>query len=424
MRRRLTGLWRHADFLKLWAGQTVSLLGSRVTMLALPLTAVSVLEATPGQMGILEVTGALPALLLGLFTGAWVDRHRRRPILLAADVGRAALLACIPIAAIGGILRIEHLYSLTFLLSTVGLLSGVAHGPFLLSLLGRDQVVEGNSKLRISRSVAEVFGPGLAGGLIQAITAPIAIAVDAGSRLVSAAFLWLIRTPEPPPQHTEQRQDVWHEIGEGLRLVTRDSSLRAIAGCIGSLNLFNSTLETVWLLYLTRNLGIAPGLLGLISACGGAGFLIGALLPVRAARRFGLGPAIIGGILLAALSDLLTPLAGGPIVAIMAILVTSQFLFGLGLTVFDVGQTSLRQIATPDHLQGRVNATMHVVGIGVAPLGGLLGGALGETIGPRATLFAAALGEILSVTWLLLSPLRSLRQPLAEEAGPLPSTTP
>ncbi len=424
MRRRWTGLWHHADFMKLWAGQTVSLLGSRVTMLALPLTALSILEATPGQMGILEVAGALPALLLGLFIGAWVDRHRRRPILIAADIGRAALLACIPIAAMGGVLRIEYLYTATFLLSTLGLLSGVAHGPFLLSLLGRDQVVEGNSKLRISRSVAEVFGPGLAGGLIEAITAPIAMAVDAGSRLVSAALLWLIRTPEPPPQHAEGRQGVGREIVEGLRLVTRDPSLGAIAGCIGSLNLFDSALETVWLLYLTRNLGIAPGLLGLISACGGAGFLIGALLSARAARRFGLGPAIIGGVLLAALSDLLTPLAGGPIVAIAAVLVTSQFLFGLGLTVFDVGQASLRQITTPDHLQGRLNATMQVIGIGVAPLGGLLGGVLGETIGPRATLFAAALGEILSVIWLLLSPLRSLRQPPAGEVGQSPSTVP
>jgi MFS family permease len=424
MRRRWTGLWHHADFLKLWAGQTLSLLGSRVTMLALPLTAVSILEATPGQMGILEAAGALPALLLGLFTGAWVDRHRRRPILLAADVGRAALLACIPIAAIGGVLRLEHLYGLTFLLSTLGLLSGVAHGPFLLSLIGRERVVEGNSKLRISRSAAEILGPGLAGGLIQAITAPIAIAIDAGSRLASAAFLWWIRTPEPAPQQTEQRQDVWREIGEGLRVVTGDPSLRAIAGCIGALNLFNSALETVWLLYVTRTLGIAPGLLGLISACGGAGFLIGALLPDKAARRFGLGPAIIGGVLLAALSDLLTPLAGGPIVAIAAILITSQFLFGLGLTVFDVGQLSLRQIATPDRLQGRVNATISVIGIGMVPLGGLLGGVLGETIGPRATLFAASLGEALSVTWLLLSPLRSLRQPLAEEASPPPSAAP
>ena len=410
MSRRRTSLWRDADFQKIWTGQTISLLGSRVTILALPLTAVSVLNATPGQMGILEAAAALPALLLGLFAGAWVDRHRRRPILVATDIGRAALLLIIPLAAAAGLLRIEHLYALNFLLSALGLAFGVAYGPYLLSLVGRERIVEGNSKLQVSRSTVEVLGPGLAGGLVQMVTAPIAIAADAISRLISALLLWLIRAPEPTPKPTEQQENVWREIGEGLRLVTGNPSLRAIAGCFSTLSLFNSVLEAVWLLYLTRNLEIAPGLLGLISACGGAGFLVGALLPDKVARRFGLGPAVIGGILLAALSDLLTPLAGGSIIVIAMMLVASQFLFGLGLTVFDVGQTSLRQIATPDHLQGRVNATMRVIGMGIVPLGGLLGGALGDTIGPRATLFVAALGEILSVTWLLLSPLRSLHE--------------
>jgi MFS family permease len=410
MARRLTSLWRDADFRKLWTGQTISLLGSRVTMLALPLTAVSVLGATPGQMGILEAAEALPALLLGLFAGAWVDRHRRRPILVAADIGRAALLLLIPLAATAGMLHIEHLYALNFLLSALGLAFGVAYGPYLLSLVGREQIVEGNSKLQISRSTVEVLGPGLAGGLVQLVTAPIAIAADAISHLISALLLWLIRAPEPAPKLTDQQENIWREIGQGFRLVIGNPSLRAIAGCFGTLSLFNSVLETVWLLYLTRNLEIAPGLLGVISACGGAGFLVGALLPDKVARRFGLGPAVTGGILLAALSDLLTPLAGGSIIVIATMLVASQFLFGLGLTVFDVGQTSLRQIATPDHLQGRVNATMRVIGMGIVPLGGLLGGALGETIGPRATLLVAALGEILSVTWLLLSPLRSLRE--------------
>jgi len=379
-------------------------------MLALPLTAVSVLGATPGQMGILEAAEALPVLLLGLFAGAWIDRHRRRPILVATDIGGAALLLIIPFAAVLGLLHIEHLYALSFLLSALGLASGVASGPYLLSLVGRERIVEGNSKLQISRSTAEVLGPGLAGGLIQLVTAPIAIAADAISQLISGLLLWLIRVPEPTPKVTDQRENIWREIGKGLRLVIGDPSLRAIAGCFGTLSLFNSALETVYLLYVTRNLKIAPGLLGLISACGGAGFLVGALLPDKVARRFGLGPSIIGGVLLLALSDLLTPLAGGSIVVIAAMLVASQFLFGLGFTVFDVGQTSLRQIATPDHLQGRVNATMRVIGMGIVPLGGLLGGALGETIGPRATLLVAALGEILSVTWLLLSPLQSLRE--------------
>jgi MFS family permease len=212
--------------------------------------------------------------------------------------------------------------------------------------------------------------------------------------------------PNPP----ERQQSVWRQIGAGLQLVTGDRSLRAIAGCIGTLSLFNSILEAVLILYLTRELEVGPGLLGLIFATGSVGFLIGALLPGRASRRFGLGPSIIGGILLAALSDLLIPLAGGAVPIIVVVLVISEFFFGLGLTIYNVGQASLRQAITPDHLQGRVNATMGVIASASVPLGGLLGGVLGTAVGLRATLVVAAVGEILSVVWLLISPLRSLRQ--------------
>jgi MFS family permease len=410
MGRRLTGLWRHADFMKLWAGQTISLLGSSVTMLALPLTAVLVLEATPAQMGILEAVGALPSLLLGLFAGAWADRHRRRPILIAADVGRAVLLSLIPVAALLNLLRIGHLYLVSFLVSALGLFFGVAYGPFILSLIGRERLVEGNSKLAISRSAAEIAGPGLAGGLVQLITAPMAIALDALSFLVSGLFLGLIRTPEPAPAPAEGRQNIWHEMGEGLGLVASHPLLRSIAGCFATVSLFNSALEAVLLLYLTRELGIKAGLVGLIFAVGNVGFLAGALLPERAARRLGLGPAIIAGLLAAALSDLLIPLAGGSTVLMIGILLVAQFLFGLGLTVFSVGQVSVRQAATPDRLQGRMNATIGFVAAGLMPIGALLGGGLGETIGLRPALFLAALGEICSVAWLLFSPLRSLRE--------------
>jgi MFS family permease len=415
MRWRLTGLWRHADFVKLWAARTISLVGSGVTMLALPLTAVTVLEATPAQMGVLEAAGALPALLLGLFAGAWVDRRRRRPILVVADLGRATLLTLIPIAAILHGLCIEYLVVIAFLLSVLNLSFGVAHGPFLLSLVGREQLVEGNSKLQISRSVAEIVGSGLAGTLVASVTAPLAIAVDALSFLVSGLLLGLIRAPEPAPDPAAQQQSVWHQIGDGLRLVTNDRALRAIAGCIGTLGLFNSILEAVFILYVTRELEIDPGLLGMIFAVGSIGFLIGALLPGWASRRFGLGPSIIGGTLLAALSDLLIPLAGGTVPLVVTILVISGGFFGLGLTVFNVGQASLQQAVTPDHLQGRVNATMGLIGSASVPLGGLLGGTLGTILGLRTTLVVAAVGEILSVVWLLSSPLRSLRE--QPEAG-------
>ena len=412
MRFRLTGLWRHPDFVKLWTGQTISLIGSQVTFLALPLTAVLVLNATPAQMGFLTAAGAIPSLLVGLFAGVWVDRRRRRPILIAADLGRAALLLLIPAAALLGVLRIEYLYIVAFLVGTLGLFFEVAHHSFLPSLVGRQQLVEGNSKLEISDSVAEIVGPGLAGGLVQLVTAPIAIAVDAISFLISALFLGLIRTPEPAPKPPDEQQNILGEAVEGLSLVSRNALLRAIAGSMSTLHLFNSVLEAVFVLYVTRELGIGPGLLGLIFASGSVGFLVGALLPGWVSRRFGLGSGIIGGLLLVGLSDLLIPLVGGSVVMIMRILVlmAAQFFFGLGLTIFNIGQVSVRQAVTPDHLQGRMNATMSFIAAGSVPLGGLLGGGLGEMIGLRPTLVLAALGEMLAVLWLILSPIRSLRE--------------
>ena len=412
MRFRLTGLWRHPDFVKLWTGQTISLVGSQVTFLALPLTAVLVLNATPAQMGFLTAAGALPSLLVGLFAGVWVDRRRRRPILIATDLGRAALLLLIPAAALLGVLRIEYLYAVAFLVGALGLFFEVAHHSFLPSLVGREQLVEGNSKLEISDSVAEIVGPGLAGGLVQLVTAPIAIAVDAISFLISALFLGLIRTPEPAPKPPDEQQNILGEAVDGLSLVSRNALLRAIAGSMSTLHLFNSVLEAVFVLYVTRELGIGPGLLGLIFASGSVGFLIGALLPGWVTRRFGLGSGIIGGLLLVGLSDLLIPLVGGSVVMVVRILVlmAAQFFFGLGLTIFNIGQVSVRQAVTPDHLLGRMNATLSFIAAGSVPLGGLLGGGLGEMIGLRPTLVLAALGEMLAVLWLILSPIRSLRE--------------
>jgi MFS family permease len=412
MRLQFAGLWRHADFVKLWASQTISLFGSQITFLALPLTAVLVLDATPAQMGLLTAVGAIPSLLVGLFVGVWVDRYRRRPILIAADLGRAALLMVIPVAAILGVLRIGYLYIVVFLVGTLELFFDVAHRSFLPSLVKREQLIEGNSKLAMSRSAAEILGPGVAGGLVQWITAPIAIAVDAISFLISALFLRGIRTPEAKPKPPDDQQSIWQEIGEGLKLVSGNGLLRAIAGCIGTLGLFNSVLEAVFVLYVTRELGIGPGLLGVAFASGSVGFLVGTLLPDWVARRFGLGPGLIGGLLLVGLSDLLIPLVNDSlaVVVIILVLMTAQFFFGLGFVIFNTGQVSLRQAITPDCLQGRMNATMSFVGWSIVPLGGLLGGGLGEVMGLRPTLLLAALGEILAVLWLLLSPMRSLRE--------------
>lgn len=410
MRLRFAGLWRHPNFVKLWAGQTISLIGSQVTFLALPLTAVLLLDATPTQMGILAAAEALPSLLVGLFIGVWVDRYRRRLILILADVGRAVLLGAIPLAALFGVLRIEHLYITVFLVGLLGLFFSVAYRSFLPSLVGREQLIEGNSKLEMSESVAEIVGPGLAGGLIQLVTAPLAIAIDAISFLISALSLGLIRTPEPAPDPSNQRSSIWREMGEGLKLTFGNRVLRSVAGSLGTINLFNSILEAILILYLTRELGMEPGLIGLIFASGSIGFLLGALLQERVAQRFGLGRAIIGGLLLTGFSDLLVPLVDRTMAMLLItlMLMIAQFFFGLGLTIFNIGQVSLRQAITPDRLQGRMNATISFIAWGAVPLGGLVGGGLGEAVGLRPILLLAALGEILAVVWLLASPIRSL----------------
>jgi MFS family permease len=412
MHLRFTGLWRHADFAKLWTGQTISLLGSQVTLLALPITAVLILNATPFQMGLLTAAGAIPSLLLGLFVGAWVDRYRRRPILIVADLGRAMLLSAIPLAALLGVLRIELLYAAALLAGTLGLFFDVAYHSFLPSLVGSEQLVEGNSKLEMSESLAEILGAGAAGGLVQLITAPLTIALDAASFLISALFLAWIRAPEPAPRPPEERQKIWQEIGEGLRLVAGNPLLRAIAGCMGTVGLFNSVLEAVVILYLVRELGLEPAMLGLIFASGSVGLLLGTFVTAWVTRRFGLGPGIVGGLLLLGLSDLLIPLLNRSmaVVVIVMVLFTAQFFFGLGLVIFRIGQVSLRQAVTPNPLQGRMNATISFITWGVVPLGGLLGGALGQVIGLRPTLLLAAGGELLAGLWLLLSPIRSLRE--------------
>ena len=412
MRLPFTGLWRHSDFVKLWTGQTISMFGSRISFLALPLTAVLVLEATPAQMGLLTAANSLPSLLLGLFVGVWVDHYRRRPILIAADVGRGLLLLIIPLAAVFGILHLQLLYLIAFLVGTLGLFFDVAYRSFLPTLVETDQLVEGNSKLEMSRSVAEIAGPGVAGGLIQLVTAPIAIAVDALSFFVSVLFLGLMRTPESKPEPPAQQQNVWQEIGAGLKFVAHNRLLRAIAGCIGMLSLFNSIIEAVSILYMARNLDIDPGLLGVIYAGGSVGFLLGTFLPNWITRRFGLKTGIIGGVLLVGGSDLLILLLDRSMAMIIIILVlmTAQFCFGLGFIVFNIGQVSLRQAVTPVHLQGRMNATMHFITWGIVPVGSLLGGWLGETIGLRSTLFLAALGELLAAGWLFLSPVWAWRE--------------
>lgn len=414
--KRRAGLWQR-DFLLLWGAQAVSGLGSQVTLWALPLAAVLALKATPAQMGLLAAAGSAPSLLVSLFAGAWADRVRRRPTLIAADVARALLLATVPLAAALGMLSLAQLYVVAFLAGTLGVFFGVAYQSFLPSVVERERLVAANGALEAANSIVGITGPGLAGVLVQLLTAPIAILADALSYVVSALALALIRTPEAPPDRA-QRRPLAVEIGEGLRVVREQPILRALAVGSGLFNLFDAILLAVYVLYLTRTLGVGPALIGAIFALGSAGGLAGAVLAGRITRRIGVGPAMLMGILLAGLAEVAIALAGGPPTLAALVVAAGEAAVEAGAVLYNINSTSLRQALVPDRLQGRVAATLRLVSVGVTPLGALAGGILATHDGLRPTVLVAGVGTLLSVAWLVASPVRGLRaypsEPLEE----------
>ena len=405
-----SSLWRQRDFLYLWGAQTVSQIGSQVTFLALPLTAVLFLDASPGQMGVLTALGAVPSILFGLHAGAVVDRRRRRPILLSTDLGRAALLSLVPLAWLMGVLSLELLFAVALLVGLMDLFFTVAYQAFLPTIVKRSQLVDGNGKLELTRTAAEIAGPGLAGGLIQVIAAPVVIAIDACSYVCSAVFISRIRTTETVPPPVEKGRRLWGDVRDGLNVVLGDQRLRAIAGARVLLNFFNAMLEAVFILYVTRSLDLGAATIGVIFMVGSLGFVAGSLLPERLTRKLGLGWTTVAAVALVGASDLLVSVAAGSTGVVVTLLILAQFFFGVGLTVFNVNQASLRQAIVPAALQGRAAATLRFVALGPVPLGALLGGFLGGVIGIRETLFLAAAGELTAAAWLWNSPLRLVRE--------------
>lgn len=381
-----------------------------MTFLALPLTAVLTVDATPGEMGLLTAMSSLPPLLFGLPAGVAVDRRRRRPLIVMSDVGRAGVLTTIPAAWLLGILTIEWLYVVAFLTGALSLIAGLAHGALLPVIVPREQLVDANGKMALTATAAEVAGPTLASSLVQFFTAPVAIAADAVSYLVSALMLSRLRTKEDIGQGPGTRRRYWPDMVQGVRLALGEERLRALAGTRVLLNFFNAMLEAVFVLYIVQELGLAVGLIGIIFSIGGIGFLAGAVIPARLADRIGVGASMVLGLATLALSDLIVPLAAGAPVVVMGLLVGAQFFFGIGLTVFNVNGASLRQAIVPQEFLGRVGATVRVLAEGMTPLGAIVGGFLGSTIGLRETLILAACGELLAAAWLWFSPVRRVRE--------------
>src|SRR5450755_1651504 len=403
----LRGLWREPDFLKLWAGQAVSQVGSWITLVGLPLTAAMLLKASPLQMGILSGAGAAAILLFGLFAGAWADRLRRRPILIWTDLGRAAVLGTIPLAVAFGRLTMGHLYLVAAATSVLTVFFDVSYQAYLPSLVSPENILEGNSKMTLSESVAGIIGPGLTGILVQALTAPVAILFDAISFLCSAVSVSLIRKPEPPPQ-AGAAPHMGREIMEGLRASWHDPILRTLLLRTATASLFLGFGGSLYILFAVRELKLDAVLLGAIIAVGGVSGLFGALATGRLVRRFGFGRTMIGAALLIAIAGFLPPLAHGPVAWCAAMLAVAQ-LGDVAWSVYSINELTLRQAVAPAHLLGRINAAAHLMFGGVLPVGALLGGALAEAIGLRAAMFTGAIGFLLSTLWLIFSPIRRLQ---------------
>ena len=402
------GLRFDPDFLKLWAGQAISQIGSNITAVGLPITAILVLKASPLQMGFLAGASAAPVLVCGLFAGAWADRLRRRPLLVAADLGRAVVLGMIPLSAALGRLTIEYLYVIAAAGAILTILFDVSYQAYLPSLITRENILEGNSKLALTESIAEIAGPGFTGVLVQLITAPMAMLFDAASFVCSAVSVWLIRKPEPQPKRTPEPR-IGREISEGLRASWRNPLLRALAGRTATGAFFLGFGSSLYFLFVMRELGLTAALVGIIISVGGTCGSFGAFMAEWLVHRFGFGATFIGSALVIGVAMLIVPLAHGSVAVCSAFLIVSQ-MGDLAWPVYTINDRSLRQAITPDHLLGRVNSAIHLVYQGALPLGAFTGGAVAQAIGVRQTLFIGALGFLLSTLWLVFSPARRLRE--------------
>lgn len=415
---RRHSLWRHPDFLKLWAGQSVSLLGSQFTTLALPLTAALTLRATPAEMGVLSALNFAPALLFGLPAGVWLDRSRRRPTLVAASLVSGLALATIPAAALLHILRLQQLYAVAFVAGTAAALFRVAYRAYVPGLVGRARLIEANSRLETSTMGASLIGPGLAGAAVQALTAPLAIAIDAVSFFACAVTIQLIRRDEPPPVVRGHPQPL-REAREGLAEMWRQPLTRATLLTIATLNLFAFAMFTGYFLLYARELRVPAYVIGGIFAAGGASSIVGAQLSRPLADRWGLGP-VTGAALACYTGGLLViALAQGPQWLLIGMLLVGQVVSSVGVMAININLISVRQAVTPDRLQGRVNAAFLVVIWGAQTAGALVGGTLGQLLGIRQAMIIGAAGTGLGMAWLLSSPLLALsRPPGGDEAQP------
>ena len=402
------GLFAHHDFRQLFFGDSVSQLGTQLTVLALPVLAVRVLHANAFEMGVLGMCEFLAFLVIGLPAGAWVDRWRKKRVLVTGDLVRCAALASLPLAWALDILTMPQLLLVALTTGVATVFFDVAYQSYLPDIVDSEHIGEGNAKLQAAQSVAQIGGPALAGGLIKVIGAPLTIGLDALSFLGSASFVSRIRHEDPRPSR-EGRRSLVAEIREGLAFVFGDALLWRITACTSLSNLCSSMAGAMLVLFALKNLGLEEGHLGIAFALGAVGGLLGALVANRASQWVGEGRIIPLSSVLFSPAGFLMPLAGIAIPPMVA-LVASSFLTYFGVVLYNVAQVSFRQRLCPRPLLGRMNASIRFVVWGTMPIGAFLGGVIGQTYGPRTVFWVAAVGGIVAALPVLFSPLVGMRK--------------
>ncbi|HVK24960.1 MAG TPA: MFS transporter [Actinokineospora sp.] len=409
-----TSLWRDSAFTKYWLGESVSRFGVQVTALALPLLAVVELNATPGQAGLLNAVQFAPYLLITLFAGVWVDRVRPGPFLILTNFARAALLGVLPLLFFLDLLTLPKLYVAGFVIGALAVLYDLSSSTYLPSLIAKDRLAAGNSHIQGSGQVARIGGPGLGGLLMQIMSVPATLIANAAIHLFSAIVLMMIKQPVDVRPRPTAKKNVIAEIAGSFRFVIANPYLKVTAFRAGFNNMFFMAMQTVFPLFVIREIGATSATLGLVLATGAVGGLIGAFLAVRTGKRYGPGPAIVIGFGIGSFAQALTPLAGGPPILAVAILFGSFLLGGIGTTIGNIHLATLTQTVTPQRLLGKTNAAIRFLTWGTMPIGALLGGWLGDLIGLRATLFVTAAGFTASLLLVLFSPVAKLKALPAE----------
>ncbi|MFE6176268.1 MFS transporter [Streptomyces sp. NPDC056464] len=412
-------MWRDGDFRRLWVGQTASQLGEHTSLVVLPLFAVLTLNAGADQLGALRAVGQAPILLLSLFVGAWVDRWRTRTVMVLTDAGRALALGTAAVVGLLGGLGLSALLVVAFVVGALSVFFDVAYQASLVRLVRRDQLVQGNSALEGSRSAAQIGGPALGGALVSVLSAPIAAASSAVPFALSFLSIRRIGRHEPIPERSEHPPRVWWRIREGIRFVTGETSLRTVCLASAAFQFFFAAVMTAYLLFLPRDLNLSGTVVGLALAATGPGALLGSLLAARLPSRFGYGAVLVSAAALGNGVFLLVPALHGTSAVTAPALLAFNFVFGTFSQLVNVTIMAVRQTVTPDGMQGRAAATINFVGMGLTPLGSLLGGFLAEAWGTRTSLLLTAAGMLLSPALMALSPLARLGRTL-----PAPPETP